>query len=49
MIESLQSGTREAVDVMERGQEMTGETVDQANKAGEALQRSRMLSQLLPI
>ncbi len=38
MIESLQSGTREAVDVMERGQEMTGDTVDQANKAGEALQ-----------
>lgn len=38
MIESLQSGTREAVDVMERGQEMTGETVEQANKAGEALQ-----------
>ena len=38
MIENLQSGTREAVDVMERGQRMTGETVDQANKAGEALQ-----------
>ncbi len=38
MIENLQSGTREAVDVMERGQQMTGETVDQANKAGEALQ-----------
>ena len=38
MIESLQSGTREAVDVMERGQDMTGETVEQANKAGEALQ-----------
>ena len=38
MIESLQNGTHEAVDVMERGQEMTGETVEQANKAGEALQ-----------
>ncbi len=38
MIESLQSGTHEAVDVMERSQEMTDETVVQANKAGEALQ-----------
>jgi len=38
MIESLQSGTRDAVAVMERGQVMTGETVEQANKAGEALQ-----------
>lgn len=38
MIETLQAGTREAVSVMERGQEMTSETVDQANKAGEALQ-----------
>ncbi len=38
MIENLQSGTREAVNVMERGQEMTGETVAQANQAGEALQ-----------
>ena len=38
MIESLQSGTREAVDVMERGRLMTDETVEQANKAGEALQ-----------
>ncbi len=38
MIESLQNGTREAVNVMERGKEMTGETVEQANKAGEALQ-----------
>ena len=38
MIQNLQGGTREAVSVMERGQEMTGETVEQANKAGEALQ-----------
>lgn len=38
MIESLQSGTRDAVAVMERGQVMTGETVEQANKAGESLQ-----------
>lgn len=37
MIESLQNGTRDAVAVMERGQVMTGETVERANKAGEAL------------
>ncbi|MCW8906563.1 MAG: methyl-accepting chemotaxis protein [Sedimenticola sp.] len=37
MIESLQDGTREAVDVMQRGQSMTGDTVDRAAKAGEAL------------
>lgn len=38
MIESLQAGTQEAVDVMERGQGMTESTVEQARQAGDSLQ-----------
>ena len=39
MIDTLQSVSRETVEVMVRGQEQASESVDDANQAGESLQQ----------